>query len=159
MQGVSIPEKLIKRFRQKYIQGNPEECWEWNAAADSSGYGSFNAAVIGLKTISAHKMAWIISHGHLPPEGIHVLHKCDNRVCVNPLHFFEGTNSDNVADRVKKNRSARMSGIRNPRRILNPCAVIFIRWSKESEAYLSKRFGVAKRYIYRVRAGKTWKAL
>jgi hypothetical protein len=52
----------------------------------------------------AHRAAWVEAHGDIP-EGMFVLHQCDNRACVNVAHLFLGTHQDNMDDRESKGRN------------------------------------------------------
>ena len=56
----------------------------------------------------AHRAAWVLINGTIPDgtgyHGMCVAHRCDNRGCVNPLHLFLATQSDNLADMYLKGR-------------------------------------------------------
>ena len=94
---------IIKRFSEK-IKFNPEtECWDWTAATYNDGYGIFRLSGAGGGVCRAHRFSWEAYNGKIP-EGLCVLHKCDNRKCVNPKHLFLGTKKDNTHDMISKNR-------------------------------------------------------
>lgn len=82
-------------------------CWLWLYVATGEPYVGYGAAHHLGKTITAHRLSWILHRGPIPPETPWVLHKCDNPPCVNPGHLFLGTSRDNVADKVAKGRQAR----------------------------------------------------
>lgn len=88
-----------ERFKQKYIVDEETGCWNWIAAIMKKGYGVIN---IDKKTTLAHRFSYETYIG--PINNLHVLHKCDNRKCVNYNHLFLGTNEDNIRDKVNKKR-------------------------------------------------------
>ena len=67
----------------------------------SGGYGQIRR---GDKILRAHRYVWTVVNGPIP-DGLHVLHTCDNPPCINIAHLWLGTNADNVADRTAKGRS------------------------------------------------------
>lgn len=76
-------------------------CWIWLGSSGNSGYGKtrFGSSM----DYSAHRLSFVAHNGPIP-DGMCVLHKCDNRLCVSPSHLFLGTKSDNSKDMVAKGR-------------------------------------------------------
>jgi HNH endonuclease len=94
------PTPLATRFT-RHFRKDPTGCWVWIGAVNNKGYG-----VIGTgphTTITAHRAAWILTHGAIP-HGLCVLHRCDTRHCVRPDHLFLGTIRDNNHDMMRKGR-------------------------------------------------------
>lgn len=75
-------------------------CWEWTGPR-ARGYGYHRSR-------RAHRVAFEFANGPIP-EGLHVLHRCDNPACVRVDHLFLGTHQDNMADRSAKGRQPRGS--------------------------------------------------
>lgn len=91
-----------------------------------------------------------------PPAPLMYCHHCDNTVCINPLHVFWGTNSDNMQDCSKKGRISR--GVDRPLHRLTPELVLEIRKDQSiSAGKWALRLKVSKRTILMVRGGVTWK--
>lgn len=97
-----MDEKAVARFWGKVKKG--AGCWEWTGGRGNHKYGVFYPKH-GVSAL-AHRVSWELAHGAIP-DGMHVLHRCDNRPCVNPSHLFLGTNDDNIADKVSKGRQSR----------------------------------------------------
>lgn len=89
----------MNRFFEKVAKTS--DCWAWLAGKDKDGYGKIK---INGKTLQAHRVSWVIHNGCIP-EGLSVLHVCDNPSCVNPKHLFTGTTLDNMRDRDAKGRN------------------------------------------------------
>ena len=83
-----------------------EVCWPWRAARDRYGYGQFKP-VFGASPRRAHRVAWEIFNTCDVPDGLSILHSCDNPWCCNPAHLRPGTHSDNMNDKVRRGRSGR----------------------------------------------------
>ena len=97
------------RFWSKVDKKN--NCWEWTAALFAkTGYGQF--ALTSKKPETAHRMSWMLTHGEIP-NGLFVLHHCDNRLCCNPSHLFIGTHKDNMVDMSQKGRHVGSRGKRH----------------------------------------------
>lgn len=106
-------ERLFKSRFFSQIMKTPT-CWLWKHPSHKFGYGWFytrNGAIL------SHRLSYQIHNGDIP-NGMHVLHKCDNPPCVNPKHLYVGTNQDNGLDKTNKNRwSEQNLKLRVPRTI------------------------------------------
>jgi hypothetical protein len=143
-------------------------CWLWLGMIDKDGYGSFpitrkEAAAKGHtgRQRRAHRASYEMHVGPIP-DGLCVLHRCDNRACVNPAHLYVGTDADNVADMHARGR-ARPTGApgpRHPKAKLTPDDVIAIRSIYRSNVVTQREigiaFGIVQAYVSRILRGDHW---
>jgi len=130
-----------------------EECWEWTAGRFSTGYGQFWA---DGGSVYAHRISWVLTHGPIP-NGLHVLHHCDNRACCNPHHLFLGTHSDNMADMVSKGRNVK--GERSPNTKFSAETILDIRRryaQGETQVALAREYGVRQGTVSRIVRRTVW---
>jgi len=93
------PRNVLDRFWEKVDVRSPDECWNWKGRKNEFGYGLFDLMQIPKR---AHRVIWELLNGPIS-EGKQVLHKCDNKSCVNPDHLYLGTHTDNVMDILDRN--------------------------------------------------------
>jgi len=123
-----------------------KECWEWPGSKDSGEYGQ--ARVDGRRK-GTHQIAWELTNGPIP-EGMMVLHRCDNPPCCNPKHLYLGTHANNMDDMVKRKRQPRK---------LTEAQVFEIKKSllkKKSMRSIAKEHGVSHQTIFNIAHGKKW---
>jgi hypothetical protein len=94
---------VAERFFQKVRAAAEGGCHIWGGARNVWGYGRLKR---GGRMYAAHRVAWEMKCGPIP-AGLLVLHRCDNRLCVNPDHLFLGTQYDNMCDMRAKGRFRR----------------------------------------------------
>lgn len=143
-----------ERFWAKVDRGAPEQCWTWQAGIGACGYGLFNA---NGKPDRAHRFSLSLRLGRPLRPGSVACHTCDNRVCVNPDHLYEGTHQTNVDDAVSRGRTSR--GESHPISKLSEMDVLAIRHlaaSGEKNRDLAARFGVAEASISNITYGRSW---
>lgn len=98
--------------------GGKQACWNWTGSTTPqvSGYKGLYGGYGRIQTRNeegawyveyAHRIVYVACVGDIP-EGIYVLHTCDNPRCCNPAHLFLGTAADNAADRSAKGRDAKV---------------------------------------------------
>ena len=84
-------------------------CWEWHGKIMHKGYGVLS---VNNKETRAHRASYEVFVGAIP-DGMVIMHMCDNRRCINPDHLKPGTHKQNVQDAVAKGRM----GIGRPAKI------------------------------------------
>lgn len=99
---------LEDRFWPKVAVASDDECWTWQANRNNHGYGLIRLGGTARKVL-AHRAVYEMRCGPIP-DGMVVLHRCDNPRCVNPAHLLLGTMRQNTADMYAKGR-ARPYGI------------------------------------------------
>ncbi len=150
------PSPPSERFWPKVDKRAPDDCWFWRGGIDAQGYGKFFDPSRKSRA-KAHRISYEINVGPIP-EGMDILHSCDNRACVNPAHLRPGTDRDNVADRVKRNRNGNHAGEANGNVKLSDEQVAEIRarysgaWGEQSA--LAREFGVGQPQIWRIVTGR-----
>lgn len=153
----TIAMTIRDRFWNKVALGTGDMCWIWLASKKRKGYGQFRR---DGKMQHAPRVAYELAVGPIP-SGMHVLHTCDNRACVNPSHLFIGTNADNVQDKVRKGRQARNCGSSNGRAKLTSGDVREIRRraaAKEgTQRDIAKEFGVSWQLVSFIVTRRRWK--
>jgi hypothetical protein len=142
---------LAERFWSKVDKSG--DCWEWQGYSGERGFGqvsTYGRSRLVRNTHPAHRIAWELTRGPIP-QGLLVLHHCDNRLCVRPDHLFLGTDADNAADRDTKGRW------RNS--WLTPGDVLIIRQMHQagvSTERIALYFDVSRPWIARIARRQAW---
>ena len=130
-------------------------CMLWNGNRHVSGYGLF---WINGRSRMAHRLCWEAQNGPIP-DGLFVLHRCDNRPCVNLDHLFLGTKADNSADMVAKHRQNPPRGERDAKAKVTAEDVREIRRLRDTGktfVELGRQFGLAAQNIEAIVKRKHW---
>jgi len=144
----------------------PDGCWIWIGCKASSGYGQIGRGRRGEGQMPTHRLAWELTNGPIP-DGLWVLHKCDNPPCCNPAHLFLGTRTDNMRDCSAKGRLLAQSNpahlARGSRHGVAKLKESDIPTIRKRLAYgdlqwdIARDYGVTQTAIWSVKTGKTWK--
>ena len=126
-------------------------CRVYRGAKNGAGYGWLNRHRMLL-----HRWVWEQINGPIP-DGMKVLHACDNPPCFRYDHLFLGTMKDNTADMLAKGRDGHgsVSGPDHPRWLdIDSATVARIRSSPLSAPQLSVELGISQTTIKRIRRGE-----
>lgn len=155
----TLERQIITFWSRVAITANDDKCWEWQAGKIYGGYGI--KAWPGGEQL-AHRVSWIVNNGEIP-DGLWVLHSCDNPSCVNPKHLFLGTPKDNTNDMKAKGRGSHRppKGDKHPNHKITDRQVndIIKRYqsNEATQAQLAKEYNVSKSCMTNIVNGKTRK--
>lgn len=146
-----------ERFWSKVVGG--DGCWIYSGSKKADGYGQFSVGSRADGTrgkVRAHRMAWCLTNGAIP-DGMDVLHECDNPSCVRPDHLKLGTHIDNMKDARDRRRR---QGASNANSQLSDAQVAEIRRRYESGLFtqtkLASQFGITQSMVSKIVRGENW---
>jgi hypothetical protein len=141
----------------KEIHGDLGNCWMWNGAKKSGGYGSF---WICNKVRSLHRAAYLIYH-RVVDENLEVMHLCDRRLCVSEHHLVQGTTRDNIWDCLMKKRHVAPKGEKCNLSALTEAQVLEIRAKYAAggitQVQLAAEYRIVQSGISSILRRETWK--
>jgi len=154
-------------FWARIQKGGPNECWPWKRGATTPfGYGVYRRAWTKEhgrgKMTGAHRLAYELKNGPIP-EGMNVLHHCDNPPCCNPNHLFLGTDADNVHDCISKGRKKWKSGAQHANakitdEIVREARRLYVPYNRQFGGdALARRFGISPSNMHQIIRGDAWK--
>lgn len=149
------PRSLLERSK-----AHPSGCIEWGRTRRWDGYGLKAAKCADGKwrPRQAHRLAWELERGPVP-DGLYVMHKCDNKACVNVEHLELGTHQQNTRDAFARGLVNTARGEDHGNAKLTELQVREIKRSlpSESNTHLARLYNVTAVCVRNVRIGRTWK--
>lgn len=122
-------------------------CWEY-VGKTMYGYG---VMTYKRRTRGVHRIAAMVWLGMDIESRLFVCHKCDNRRCFNPDHFFLGDAQDNMGDASRK--------MRLPQAKLTPAQAVEIYKrvaNGELTTNVSREYGVSRATVGSIKSGQSW---
>jgi len=173
---IKHPEEFEELFWSLADVGDESDCWEWQGAYSGDGYGLIQREGKKYKT---HRLAYRFEHGQLKKPQVN--HHCDNGMCVNPNHLYNGTQSDNMKDNYERNENVRAvlessretkmkrlqkiadedlyaRGEDNAHSKLTESDVVEIKnlVGDKTDVEIAERFGVSRQAINDIKLGRNW---
>jgi hypothetical protein len=141
---------LIERLEGRCTEdGN---CIVWGGSKTKTGYGTITYK---HKKFYTHRAMWKAKYGAIP-EGLDVLHKCDNPPCINPEHLFLGTQAINMLDRDLKGRHKCGGGKMTTEKIYS-LRKKYNAGAKQID--LAKEYDLHPRTVHKIVNYQTWKTI
>lgn len=137
-----------------------KDCIAYQGTLNEKGYGRFS---FKGKKVYAHRLAYCLHNGIDIDsiKGLVIRHKCDNPICVNPLHLEIGTNTDNCNDKLLRGRQAKGEGhgqAKLTEQMVRDIRKRYVPYCKNNGgSALASEYGVKPMVISDIILGKTWR--
>lgn len=148
---------LRTRFEKHIGPTTDTGCILWMGTISEGRYGVIHAGGKDSPRIYAHRLAYEIANGPIP-DGMSIMHSCDNPRCINAEHLSPGTITDNMTDKIHKNRQAKGEVVASSK--LTVAAVREIRERHaggDAATHLARDYGVSIRCIGKITKRDTWR--
>lgn len=142
--------KYLTYGEDRAVVKTADGCTEWQGNRNENGYG---VSHYSGKLIYVHRLAWIRERGPIP-EGMQVLHECDNPPCCNIDHLFLGTQLDNILDMTQKGRAKR--GGKPQLTSDQALDVLGKRVLGISAQAVASEYSLTVNHVYRIWRGRCW---
>ncbi|WP_170292781.1 HNH endonuclease [Metabacillus idriensis] len=144
--------KFASSYKPFQYKTNENSCWLCvSHKVDVTGYVRIRR---NKKDVSLHRYIYEQLVGSIP-DGMIIMHSCDNRTCFNPDHLSIGTHKENQRDKALRGRSAK--GSKNGRAKLTEDQVREIRKDFRTLKDIAKDYGVSNAMIGEIKNLKNWK--
>ena len=153
--------ETIQKLKENVIK-TQNGCLEWQGLRFPSGYGR---STYGGKNEYTHRLAYEIEFGKIP-DGLWILHKCNNPPCINLDHLYAGTAKDNSRDSIISGTAfflhrKPLKGEENPRAKLKNEQVrqakILLQTLKPKK--VSELTKISLKTIWSIKYGYSWKSI
>ena len=162
------PKAAVYRFYHSYKVNEATGCWEWLGKSRSGSCRLYGRIKVDGKTMPAHRYSWELHNEAKIPDGMIVMHMCDNPQCVNPSHLRLGTHQENNDDKVRKNRQAKGDafknrkpavGSRNGLAKLTEQQAMEIFNDQRPQRKIAADYGISQAVVHNIKSMKTWKVI
>ena len=157
-----VQKTLIQRILEK-VNKHENGCWLWTGAKSGGdgreqfkyGYINFNK-----KAVRVHRIFFEISKNINLGEK-HLMHKCDNSLCINPDHLEPCSHTENMKDMILKKRDLHFVGELNHSKLKEAQVLEIKEMLKNGKKIpeIAKQFNISCSTISGIKNGKKWKYL
>ena len=162
------PKPAFYRFSFSWEVDVKTKCWNWMGALNRGAKKQYGSIKVNGKTVGAHRFSWEFYNNSKIPDGMLVMHKCDNPKCVNPSHLILGSHADNMKDMISKNRQSKgndfvnrkpAKGSKNGLAKLTELQAMEIFKDNRKQREIADQYGVSQAVVHNIKSKKTWKII